>query len=672
MSVRDSGVEFAGDGGVSSISLPVSGRVLRSSGGDWLRVQWRDGGSAKFSDLAWKPEQDGVLRGAVTRDRGRALEVRAARSEDADGLTRRDITLTNLSPVPLDVCAVRLLDVREMPPGWFCTLPFGGGWAIALEDFPDGRTVALRYPVQGSLQWIELFCESEGISFQTRDPVPWLKDFEITRARQGLSVSVAHRHLAIGQGETLTLPPVLLGAHAGDWQVGAASYAGWLSGVMTPAEAPDWLRRSPGWAWVGGRNQYSEKLDTPYPELPARSADFAASGLECIQFSGWLENGHDTRYPDYVAGESFGGAQALRQAARDIHAAGRRMALYTNGRLFDPLSETAKEHPEWKSWAVAAPAGRTLKESIADEFIGVTTDVPLPDWDPDDEIAKEIYGRVVFATMCPSAPGWQHEYARRLAHAAREYEVDGLYLDQVLGAVAVPCFSPEHSHSRPYESWRGYHNLLRLVRERVKAARPEAYLATEGFSDILSQYFDLVQSHNDWPGPCPEGAFAFPEMTRHAVPWLMQAAGPVREGQLEMLRLVHAAASGMDLACFRNPPEGAFSAAIRLFMEWRERFSGELFGGRPVPAWIEGFPGRRVTAVLGRRLVICCSDIAGEGKASMAIRVGTSGWRVADGRLNWESGSGSGMVDVRLEDGVIGASIPASDMAILWGDVERI
>lgn len=661
------------DGSVEALLLPLSGLSLENPGGqNWLSLGWEDGAALASGGIDWHREGEGFLVGVAAEDDAHRARICVRLSEDAaSGLARWDLTVANEGAAPMDAITIRLLDLATTPPSWFCTLPFGGGWAIRLNDFPEGRTVTLRYPVQGSLQWIELFGRDEGISLQARDYVPWLKDFDITRSGAGLSVSVTHRHLQLAARESLALPPLLLGPHAGDWQVGAASYRDWLSTIVSPAAAPDWLRSSPGWAWVSGHNQYSPKLDTPYAQLPARSRQYSGVGLSCIQYAGWLEHGHDTRYPDYVAGAALGGEEALRNAARDIHSAGRRMALYTNGRLLDPLSQTAAEHPEWKSWAVAAPAGKTLRDSIADEFIGVTTDVPLPEWDPNDEIAKEIYGQVVFATMCPSAPGWQKEYARRLEYAARAYDVDGLYLDQVLGAVAVPCFAPGHGHARPYESWSGYHDLLRLVRERVKAARPEAYLATEGFSDILSQYFDLVQSHNDWPGPCPEGAFAFPEMTRHAVPWLMQAVGPVREEQFEMLRLVHAAASGIDLACFRTPPGGAFSEAIRLFMNWRERFSADLFGGRPVPAWIDGFPDRRATAVLGERLVICCSDLSGGRADSLTIRVSLGDCRVAGGKLQWESASASGTADARTAHSGFEVSIPPAGMAILWSEMER-
>jgi len=280
-------------------------------------------------------------------------------------------------------------------------------------------------------------------------------------------------------------------------------------------------------------------------------------------------------------------------------------------------------------------------------------------------VAKEIYGKVTFATMCPSAPGWQDLYASRLAYAAERYAPDGLYLDQVLGAVAVPCFARDHTHERPYQSWEGYHALLGKVRAGVKSHRPEAYLATEGFSDILSRHFDLVQSHNDWPGPCPEGSFRLPEMTRHAVPWLLQANGPIYPDDMEMVRLVHAAASGFDIACFGAPPAGDFGDAVRWVLDTRRRFGPDLYSGRPVRTWVEGFPVRRVMAVAGSRLVICCADLKGSSSDDYLIHLDIPAAGLG-GEVNWETRDGSGTAPVSAEGESCIVSLPGEDMLIAW------
>lgn len=653
------GLRFEDDARLSSILLPVSRKKLSNSDAAHLIFEFDDEFVLTSDELLWERQEASGPAGA-------RVDISADPASHGDGesaLSLWSLEIQNNRAARLDSLTVNLLALADVPEDWFCTLPFGGGWAVRLADFPDGHPVSLRYPVQGCLQWLELWGEDEGITLQVRDGAPWLKDFIVRRDGNALHISVHYRHLGLEEGQALRMPPIALGAHKGDWQRGADVYAKWLQSVVpVPVRAPDWLQRAPGWAWVSGKGQYKQTISTTFADLPQRSETYASAGMPTIQLAAWFEHGHDTRYPDYVAGDSLGGEAGLRAASDAIRKSGRHLALYSNGRLFDPLSDCAQTHKDWKDWAIAAPEGKTLKESTAQEFVGVTTDVSLPDWDPHDQIAKEIYGQVTFATMCPSAPGWQELIAERLGRAVREYNPDGLYVDQVLGAVAVPCYSRGHQHRKPYESWMGYHRLLSHLRQTVKAANPDCYLATEGFSDILGQYFDLVQSHNDWPGPCPEGAFAFPEMTRRAVPWLMQAAGPVREDQFDMLWLAHVAGSGLDVACFKIAPDGEFARQIHTFMDWRARFGPDMYAGRPVNCWIAGMPGRRVAATRSSRIVICVSILDGsEGDARVLLDYNP-------GQLKWESTRGAGSVDPEASEDRWLVRIPAAPMAILWSD----
>lgn len=653
------GLRFSGDGKLLDVRLPLSQTLLQTSSRPHLYFDFEDGSTVTSSDLSWQGfSASGPVSACILISDD---PVSDALPDSSLSLWKLDVQ--NNSQALLNTIRIDLLMLEGVPDDWFCSLPFGGGWAVRLSDFPDGQSVSLRYPVQGCMQWAQLWGADEGIALQVRDPAPWLKDIIIDRSAGGVRVSVQYRRLELAKGERVSLPEIALGAHSGDWQRGARIYARWLKTIVPrPASAPGWLQKSPGWAWVSGKGQYATRIDTPFADLPERSRRFASVGMPVIQLAAWFENGHDTRYPDYIAGDSLGGENALRRASDAVREAGRHLALYSNGRLFDPLSICAATHPGWKSWAVAAPQGKTLKESTAEEFVGVTTDVPLPDWDPDDAVAKEVYGQVVFATMCPGAEGWQKLIAGRLSRAVSKYRPDGLYVDQVLGAVAVPCYAPGHQHRKPYESWTGYHALLSKLRESVKAANPDCYLATEGFSDILGQYFDIVQSHNDWPGPCPKGAFAFPEMTRHAVPWLMQAAGPVRIDQFDMLRLAHVAGSGLDVACFSVAPEGEFARQIRLFMSWRGRLGPDLYAGRPVACRVAGFPARRALAVQSQRTVICAS-VFGETSEPLALSLDHDpGW------LLWESTEGSGSVCPEESSGEWRLTVPAHPMLILWSE----
>ncbi len=661
MTEENGGVLLRPDGSLERVRLP-SGRTLDGEPLPHVRLQWEDGSVVDARGLRWTGEQDGRSFSALAPERV-SLDITA--EPDPHGLSLLwKLTVRNRRRLLLDRVDVTLLALEGVPPGWLCTLPFGGGWAVRMGDFAPGTRVSLRYPVQCSMQWVEVCGEDEGVSLHTRDPVPWLKDLVVERTESGVRVTVSHGHLRIAEGEELRLPPLAIGPHRGDWQEAAAIYSGWLRSVMPePAAAPGWLYRAGGWAWVSGKGQYAERPDNVFSDLPRRSEQYAGCGVECLQLAAWFEHGHDTHYPDYVAGESLGGEEGLADALEAIHRSGRRMALYTNARLLDPLSETARQHPQWTRWAVQAPPGKTVQKSMAKELAGVTTDVPLPPWDPDDRLLKEIYGKVVFAVMCPGASGWRETFAGRLERAALAYRPDGFYLDQVLGAVAPPCFGEGHGHSRPYEAWARYREFVAEVRARIRRVVPEAYLATEGISDILSAGFDVVQSHNDWRGPCPEKSFPLPEMTRHAMPWLAQANGAVYAGRRDLLALAHACASLLDLACFSRIPEGEFAEAIRFALDVRRRSAEQMRRAVPVRCRVAGFPKRRAMALAGDALLVFCAAPDG-ASGDYDIRLELPARRITP-PVRWESPSGGGVLPVDADGGGLRLRIPACELGFV-------
>lgn len=668
MTQQSGGVFLREDGSLDRVELP-SGGLLRGEMRPHIVLAWEDGTEMDSRSLRW-----------TARDEGREfcgeapgiVEFRILIEDDPFGpLLLWRPAVRNLGPCRLDRVDITLVAFADVPDDWLCTMPFAGGWAVRLSDLAPESTVSLRYPVQGSMQWIELCGEYEGFTFQTRDPVPWLKDFVIRRTQNGLRLIVTHRHLQLAEGETLELPGLAVGSHGGDWQEGAAIYSRWLRSVMPdPAEAPEWLARAGGWAWISGKGQYAPQPDNRFSDLPERSEEYARCGVECLHLAAWFEHGHDTRYPDYVAGDCLGGEQALGRAVADIHRTGRRLALYTNARLLDPLSATAGQHPEWPRWAVHAPAGKTVQGSIADELAGVTTDVELPEWDPGDRLLKEIYGKVVFAVMCPGSPEWRETFAGRIERAAAAYRPDGFYLDQVLGAVTPPCFADGHEHQKPYEAWARYLDLVAEVRRRVKSILPQAYLATEGISDILSQHFDVVQSHNDWRGPCPEGSFPLPEMTRHAIPWLLQANGAVYADRMDLLALAHACAGVLDLACFSRVPQGEFARAVRFALDVRHRFGERMLRARPVRMHVAGFPRQRAMALVGDGLFLCSATLGGEPQ-DYHLWLDIAPGRLAAG-LRWESPEGEGILTATPEGSGIRLRIPASELGFVYADLRPV
>jgi hypothetical protein len=344
---------------------------------------------------------------------------------------------------------------------------------------------------------------------------------------------------------------------------------------MEKPRIPEWVLRKPHWAWMGVTGQFARKPERTYDDLLRQSDIAAGHGIDVLQVGGWLENGHDARYPDYVAGDSLGGEEGLVCAVREIHARGRRIALYTNGRIADPDSSLGSI-PGWQSWPVR---GLTRDHTGRMQKLHANFDVPVPrgeSWDPEGSIAKEHYG-IDFAVMCPSCKEWRDHFIGKIAYLAEKYEVDGVYLDQVCGCWSLPCYADGHDHERPSESWSGYAVLLRELRARLREINPEIYMSTEGVGDVFSGYFDMLQGHMDWDTQVGDKSTPMPELFRYTLPWLVVCSGPVYNHRPDLLKLAHVVGSGYDFCTM--PPDRTSSGVLarsRKVLEWRERFWREM------------------------------------------------------------------------------------------------
>ena len=211
------------------------------------------------------------------------------------------------------------------------------------------------------------------------------------------------------------------------------------------------------------------------------------------------------------------------------------------------------------------------------------------EWNTTGAAATESYGSekcvVDFAVMCPGCREWREMFIRRLEHVARAYRVDGSFVDQVCGCWSYPCYSNEHDHSRPNESWSGYLTLLKELRTRLRAINPEFSMSTEGVCDILGQYFDIQQGHNDWDTQVGAKSIPMPELYGYTFPWYTVNTGYASHNNYYFLKLAHAVGSGLDV-CAIEPEklEERFLRYLKLIMAWRKRYVEVLRRGEFVGA----------------------------------------------------------------------------------------
>jgi len=496
------------------------------------------------------------------------------------GLTEWWLRVLNLSTLEVtDVVFPIVSGLMPLDEDYGFTIPANNGWWLPFDEVETDELLTWNYPVFGSMQWIDFGGTNEGLYIGCHDEAGLIK--LMTAGKQGGQgvVSIRFTDTRIRQNESWSAPPIILAVHEGDWRSGATIYREWAESWMEKPEVPEWVLRKPHWAWMGVKGQYAKKPDRLYADLPRESLAAAQHGIETLQVGGWLENGHDTHYPNYVAGESLGGEQGLREAVKQIHANGLQIALYTNGRIVDPKSNLLKNLPDWKSWMVR---GLTREHTQRMQKLHANFDVAVPGgdtWDSEGTLAKEEYG-IEFAVACPSCSEWQEIYNERIEYVAKSYGVDGIYLDQVCGCWSLPCYAENHNHQRPNEAWGGYMELLRDLRSRIKAINSNIYLSTEGVCDIFGQYFDMLQGHNDWDTQVGDKARPMPELFRYTFPWLIVCTGPIYDYRSDLLKLAHLVGSGYDFCTM--PPERTSEAVLsrsRKILEWRERYWRDMVLG---------------------------------------------------------------------------------------------
>jgi|GEM_PF-4979758 len=431
---------------------------------------------------------------------------------------------------------LRWLSFNTEPESEFFTLPIRTGFICSLKDVicsvsTDKYKVSMVYPVPASMQWIDFFtitddiATTQGLYLGCHDCEGLYKVFHVSNIEDTAAMSIEFPCVDIEKDEHFISPPVFIYVHRGDWHAGAKLYRAWASSWMYKPHPPMWFIENPAWFWSGCKGQYSEKPSYRYKDIVNISSAAASYNVKTVHLAGWTEHGHDAMYPDYRAGDSLGGEEGLIASVNEIKKNGNYIALYVNGRIVDPAFKMDK-YEAWEENAVHVGSDDDDEE--------------------EGEIVKEKYGKVEFAVMCPGAPWWRQVLKERVRYIVENYNVNGIYIDQVCGAIAHCCHSKRHLHDKPNRAWGEYRTLLAELRGIVKSISPGIYLSTEGVNDILGQFFDIQQAHNDWSFPLFNLGRPFPEIFRYTLPWMYVVGGPVEKDNFFLLNIAHLLGGGFD------------------------------------------------------------------------------------------------------------------------------
>jgi hypothetical protein len=480
-----------------------------------LVLAWFEGQEMPTSDWQVRPAGDNAAVLCPTTGQEAELLIESVPASEG---TRLRAELLNRSAMPLQRLRFQIGGPLDIGPDPQLTYPANSGWYIPLASLGNDELLPLNYPVHASMQWVDLYTDAEGLYFGSQDPLPYLKLLLVGRQHGQPYLAWEFPHLQLQEGQVFRFPALHLAWHRGDWRSGADLYRAWIGPYIVRPNPPSWYGAKPAWNWVGLRGQHESQPWHHADELPTLSARTSAFGPDLIQLTAYTEHGHDTGYPDYTIGNNVGGPDVAQRAVRAIHDAGRRVSIYANGRLVDPESSVSEgARAEW----------------------GVRTG-------SEDQVWRETYGRVTFDVMCPSVQAWNNLLIAKLAALVKRHDFDGVYVDQVCGGPSLPCYTTNHPHGRPNEAWATYKPFIASLRLALHSIKTGLFLATEGVNDLLGQYFDSMQSHEDWDRAIQGRGRLLPELYRYTFPGHLLNVGCIRANQGYYLLLGHTLGSGFD------------------------------------------------------------------------------------------------------------------------------
>jgi hypothetical protein len=310
----------------------------------------------------------------------------------------------------------------------------------------------------------------EGFGFIVMDPD--LQPKLLRRFAPGGMSALYIPSIRLLPGQAHRFPVARLIAHRGCWRVLAQRYGEWFRRAFKLRRPPAWLKSIDLYsgAWMPSAGEVAEAAAHPesrgvtsFAQLPRLYLGDQYDLKEWAQYNDGVRANPAT-YGAYMADgvwefrRDLGGAEAMREGVRRLHAVGRRVMFYVAGNSILKDSTVLK--------------GTALKDWMLMDRPGRNFDVGYPNG----------------MSVCPGYAPWQDHLAATAKRILAETGADGIRLDE-LGSF-VPCFNPAHHHRTPFDSNNWLRELVRKVRAAMDEVNPHAILFTEGPIDYLHESCD--------------------------------------------------------------------------------------------------------------------------------------------------------------------------------------
>ena len=420
-------------------------------------------------------------------------------------LANRDLGTVKEAHFPL-VSGLKELDALIMPneSGQRVRDPVNG----LSDDIP---VMSLEYPGRGSMQWFEYDSPTAGLYMASYDETLDYTRMCFGRTGDGPEASMwIVKYPFAPSGASWESPELALGIHSGDWHWGADRYRTWFESWARAPDVPLKVQEM-----IGGLREImvkgpSGEVSHTYESMVtlARQVREAPHGVAFL-VAGWMHDGHDTYFPEYVPIPELGGGRPWSAALDGVHEQGVAATAYVNGRIANIETDTYKAHG--KGWSVLGRAPGLGVNST--DFFELHEE-----W---NKSWGERPGQGWFAVMCPSARGWQDHLVGEVSRVVGEYGFDGVFLDQPGSYYGELCYNRRHGHDTPASAWGpGLLEVFRRVRDETRRLDPDSILWTEGMNDAFGQYMDYGMDKNPlWrPMRIHPDCESFVEMWRYTLP----------------------------------------------------------------------------------------------------------------------------------------------------------
>lgn len=339
--------------------------------------------------------------------------------------------------------------------------------ALLSDSAGKPRRLEWVYPGAMSLQAIALYQQNgPGFYAASHDTMAYHKTFAVwgdSAGSIGFELAQLLEDPQKAKSSWSQPYPAVIGSFHGDWITAAERYREWGTRQYWARESrlrrglvPHWLVNTGMWVWNRGRSP---------GVIPPALALKRALGLPVnVYWHWWHHAAYDTGFPDYLPPRE--GVDSFTTAIRRAHAAGVHAMVYMNQRLW------CLGTPSWSAEHAARAAVKERDGSVREEVYNVFDPQPC-------------------ATMDVTTSLWRNKYGGMADTVLRQYDVDGIYMDQAV--LSLVCWDPTHGHplGGGHYWMDGFRELERGIRRRA-GVNSQRILAGEGAGESWLPELDLM------------------------------------------------------------------------------------------------------------------------------------------------------------------------------------